>query len=183
MHYPWKHHYPSSLLILPFPLPLVGTQRCSLCPPQRLGPEFHVYYVFGEKVDNGKLPPLYVVQQFKNLASCYIERLLLHLQAVNISGGIICWKQTCLDTSVHVTNSEIFCFFGFLWLYSNIFISATSQQQSSCRIWHAGHLLSHWFLACFTTLRHWIWRRHVLSKRRLALNGLYDVISQKIELF
>jgi hypothetical protein len=46
----------------------------------------------------------------------------------------------------------------------------------------ACHLLSLWFLARLS-LRPWRWRRYVSPKRRLTLNGLHDVISQKIALF
>jgi hypothetical protein len=44
------------------------------------------------------------------------------------------------------------------------------------------HLLSHWFLARLIS-RPWRWRRYVPKKRRLTLNGLHGVISQKMALF
>jgi hypothetical protein len=43
------------------------------------------------------------------------------------------------------------------------------------------NLLSRWFLGRLI-LRPWKWRRHVPPKHRLTFNGLYGVISQKIEL-
>jgi hypothetical protein len=46
----------------------------------------------------------------------------------------------------------------------------------------ACHLLSSWFLARLI-LRPWRWRRYVPPKRRLTLNVLQGVISQKIEVF
>jgi hypothetical protein len=49
-------------------------------------------------------------------------------------------------------------------------------QQTSC------YLLSRWFLARLI-LRPWRWRRHIPPKCRLTFNGLYGIISQKLELF
>jgi hypothetical protein len=48
--------------------------------------------------------------------------------------------------------------------------------------WAACHLLSCWLLAWFIFWP-WRWRRYVTPKRRLTLNGLHDVISQKTVVF
>jgi hypothetical protein len=50
------------------------------------------------------------------------------------------------------------------------------QGHSAC------HLLSGWFLARLI-FRPWRWRRYVPPKRRLKLNGLHGVISQKMIVF
>jgi hypothetical protein len=52
------------------------------------------------------------------------------------------------------------------------------------RRWYSSacHLLACWFLLNLF-LRPWIWRRYVPPKRRLNLNGLHGVISQKMILF
>jgi hypothetical protein len=50
------------------------------------------------------------------------------------------------------------------------------------RFVEAYHLLSRWFLAQLI-FRPWRWRRYVPPKRRLTLNGLHGVISQKMVLF
>jgi hypothetical protein len=49
-------------------------------------------------------------------------------------------------------------------------------QSSAC------HLLSRWFLALLI-LQTWKWRLYGAPKRRLTLNGLHSVISQKMILF
>jgi hypothetical protein len=173
MHYPWKHYYTSSLLPPhpTIPLPLVGTQRCSLCTPQRSGPEFHVYYVFG-----GKGRQRETSQQFKILASCYIERLFLRLQAVNI-----CWEQTCLNMSVHVTSS---------W---NILLSAGSCDSpvtSSClgNMSRVQTVLAGFDLlaTCFhddSLLGLFFNPKHGGDMSFRNVRWLYSVISQKIRLF
>jgi hypothetical protein len=46
----------------------------------------------------------------------------------------------------------------------------------------ACHLLACWFLLNLF-LRPWTWRRYVLPKRRLKLNRLHGIITQKMILF
>jgi hypothetical protein len=49
-------------------------------------------------------------------------------------------------------------------------------------VYSAWHLLTCWFLLKLF-LRHWRWRRYVPPKRRLQLNKLHGVTSQKMILF
>jgi hypothetical protein len=59
------------------------------------------------------------------------------------------------------------------------FVYNSKFRKTDC---FASYLLSRWVLA-WLILRPWRWRRHGAPKRRLTLNGLHAVISQKIELF
>jgi hypothetical protein len=56
--------------------------------------------------------------------------------------------------------------------------SWVTQATAELSLLHA----SCWFLARFT-LQYWRKRRHVPLKRRMTLNGLHDIMSQKTELF
>jgi hypothetical protein len=71
----------------------------------------------------------------------------------------------------------------YYWRLINIQISqwirtwrVSSQAAGAC------HLLTYWFLLKLF-LRPWRWRRYVPPKRRLQLNRLHDVTSQKTILF
>jgi hypothetical protein len=64
---------------------------------------------------------------------------------------------------------------------STVFWDITPCSPLSVK-WHPAYrLLSRWFLA--RLILPWRWSRYVPPKRRLTMNGLHGVISQKIELF
>jgi hypothetical protein len=65
------------------------------------------------------------------------------------------------------------CFHSLLSFYHMAYSAKTSKQ--------ACHLLACWFLNLF--LRPWRWRQYVPPKRRLKLNALHGIISQKMTLF
>jgi hypothetical protein len=65
---------------------------------------------------------------------------------------------------------------------TSVFSSALTRLIAQENFSSACYLLSRWILAWFI-LRSWRFKRHFPPKCRLTFNGLYDVISQKTELF
>jgi hypothetical protein len=82
----------------------------------------------------------------------------------------------------HKTTRDLLIQLTIVYVGFEAFTAVFTKSSIFCVKMPYSPLNLNWFLS-WLNIQSWRWRRHVPPKRRFTFNGLYGVISQKIELF